>query len=174
MCHNLLKFSARKQISEVNFPLSKMTGVRKALKFSRPNIIYNTSVKKKKKNVVTVKNLPEVFCERSKSSRSCIIFFWNNATKSQTMGPKNLEEARQRVFFADDVILELGQWNKRRKWLAELASLSLSQHLAVHTRSWQRWGVGGNGLLSPPLYMLSNTCWNGGVHPALHCFAKKK
>lgn len=30
----------------------------------------------------------------------------------------------------------------------------------------QRWGVGGNKTLRPLLCMLSNTCWNGGVHPS--------
>lgn len=101
MCHNLLKFSARKQISEVNFPLSKMTGVRKASRFSRPNIIYNTSVKKKnnKKNVVTVKNLPEVFCERSKKAPDLASSFFETMQQNRKQWGRKTSRKLASEFF---------------------------------------------------------------------------
>lgn len=61
-----------------------------------------------------VKNLPKVFCERSKSSRSCIIFFFETMQRNRNNGAEKARGSSPATF-ADDVILEPGQWNKRRK-----------------------------------------------------------
>lgn len=84
------------------------------------------------------------------------------------MGPINLEETRQ-------LLLPLmSSWSsasgisvENDKQSSPLATLGCSHEKLAAAGSWRK------RTLSPPLYMLSNTCWNGGVHPALHCFAKK-
>lgn len=47
-----------------------------------------------------------------------------------------------------------------------LATFGCSHEKLAAVGSWRKRTP------SPPLYMLSNTCRNGGVHPTLHCFPK--
>lgn len=96
-----------------------------------------------------VKNLPKVFCERSKSSRSCIIFF-ETMQKNRNNGAEK-PRGSSPASFADDVILELGQWNKRWKWLAELAS----RNTWLFTREAGR----GGELAETDFSVLPCTCW---------------